>query len=70
MRKMMLSEHAGVQPDIDLLCGASASFDYSSGIAYRCNECGAVLGSIGMPRECKDLYDMERSMEILKGQKR
>ena len=52
--------------DIELLCGATASFDDSSGISYRCIDCGAVVGSVGMPKRCKDLYDMERVVEVLK----
>ncbi len=36
-----------------LPCGGTAYFDTSSGISYRC-ECGAVVGSIGMPQQCKD----------------
>lgn len=32
--------------DIDLECGAVASFDVESGISYRCNTCFAVVGSI------------------------
>jgi hypothetical protein len=23
-------------------------------MSYRCTDCGAVVGSIGMPQECKD----------------
>ena len=34
-----------------LPCGGTAYFDESSGISYRC-ECGAVVGSIGMPAQC------------------
>jgi hypothetical protein len=55
---------------ITLLCGSTASFDVESGISYRCNECFAVLGSTGMPKQCKELYDMERVLETLKGTKR
>jgi hypothetical protein len=56
-------------PPIELLCGSSASFDDSSGCAHRCDNCGAVVGSVGMPRRCKDLYDMEEVVAKLKGQK-
>lgn len=55
--------------DIDLECGAVASFDVESGISYRCNTCFAVVGSIGMPRSCKDLYDMINVVDKLKGKK-
>ena len=40
-----------------LPCGGTASWDESSGISYRC-ECGAVVGSVGMPQLCKD--EMEK----------
>lgn len=43
-----------------LPCGSQANFDYSSGIGYRCEMCNAVVGSVGMPRDCKasiDLYE-------------
>ena len=52
-----------------LLCGATASFDTASGIAYRCNSCGAVVNSIGMPKRCKELYEMEKVIDKLKGTK-
>lgn len=54
---------------IVLLCGSSAYFDEGSGIGYRCEECMAMVGSIGMPRSCKELYDMEDVVEKLKGNK-
>lgn len=37
-----------------LPCGGRAYFDTSSGMSYRCKDCLAVVGSIGMPQECKD----------------
>ena len=37
-----------------LPCGATAYFDESSGITYRCEDCGAVVGSIGQPQHCKE----------------
>jgi len=52
---------------IVLLCGASAYFDHSSGIGYRCETCGCMVLSMGMPAECKQLYDMERVVDKLKG---
>lgn len=54
---------------IELLCGAIAYFDTASGISYRCETCGMVVGSIGMPRECRTLYDMEEVVDKLKGKK-
>jgi DNA repair photolyase len=56
-------------PPIDLLCGSTASFDDGSGCAHRCDYCGAVVGSVGMPKRCKDLYDMEEVINKLKGKK-
>ena len=38
---------------LQLPCGGTAYFDHSSGMSYRC-ECGAVVGSIGQPKQCKD----------------
>lgn len=37
---------------IFLPCGGVAFFDTGSGISYRCDHCGAVIGSIGMPKNC------------------
>ena len=54
---------------ITLLCGNIAVFDMSSGISYRCENCSAVVGSVGMPKECQSLYEMERMVEKLKGNK-
>lgn len=41
-------------PRIRIPCGAAAAFDESSGISYRCEDCMAVIGSIGQPRKCKE----------------
>lgn len=49
-----------------LPCGGVAYFDESSGISYRC-ECGAVVGSIGMPQACKDEADKWRAWEAIGG---
>lgn len=46
-----------------LPCGGIAYFDEDSGISYRCEVCGAVVGSIGQPDECKEA---ERKYEVLK----
>lgn len=45
-----------------LPCGGRAYFDVSSGVSYRC-ECGAVVGSIGQPRSCKEEADNWRAYE-------
>lgn len=62
-----MSQYPVTAPPVKLLCGATASFDIESGISYRCNSCYAVVGSIGMPRSCKELYDMEDVINKLKG---
>lgn len=36
-------------------CGGAPLFDGDSGYAYRCDQCFAVIGSIGQPQRCKDL---------------
>lgn len=51
---------------IRLPCGGTAYFDESSGISYRC-ECGAVVGSIGMPKSCQDEADKWKAWEALGG---
>lgn len=37
-----------------LPCGGTAYFDFDSGIGYRCERCGEVVGSIGQLRECAE----------------
>ena len=41
-------------PPMYLPCGGTAYFDEASGISYRCEYCGAVVGSIGQSQSCKD----------------
>jgi len=52
-------------------CGATAKFDYGAGYGYRCEHCMAVLGSIGMPRDCynkmKEQEEMKQIVDKLKG---
>ncbi len=36
-----------------LPCHGTAYFDEQSGISYRCADCGAVVGSVGMPQVCQ-----------------
>lgn len=50
-----------------LLCGNTAHFDHGSGCSYRCDACFATVGSIGMPRPCKELYEMQDVVDKLKG---
>lgn len=40
-------------------CGGTAHFDADSGIAYRCDSCLAVIGSMGQPDRCKRLNAAE-----------
>ena len=48
---------------LHLPCGGTAYWDESSGIAHRCDTCMAVVGSIGMPRECK--HEMDKYEKVL-----
>jgi len=54
-----------------LPCGGIPIFDQESGYAYRCEACGAVVGSLAMPTDCKDLWETmlekERIWNRLKG---
>lgn len=50
-----------------LPCGSTAYFDTSSGISYRCEECGAVVGSVGQPRSCQEEAKKWESWEKLGG---
>jgi hypothetical protein len=52
---------------IELLCGQEAEFDHSAGYGYRCTACNAVVGSIGMPRQCATLYEMQDVVDKLRG---
>lgn len=54
-------------PPIHLPCGSTAYFDENSGISYRCEDCGAVVGSIGQPQECKDAIAKYDAWEALGG---
>lgn len=44
-----------------LPCGGTPQFDHGSGHAYRCDNCFAVIGSIGMPKSCKEALDASRA---------
>lgn len=46
-----------------LPCGGTAYFDHDSGISYRCEDCMAVVGSIGQPRFCKEEADKWHAYE-------
>jgi hypothetical protein len=47
-------ERLGVQEFCYPPCGGTARFDEGSGFGYRCEDCNAVLGSIGQPASCRD----------------
>lgn len=54
-----------IPENIFLPCGGMAFFDVNSGISYRCEDCGAVVGSIGMNKECYNQikkYDMWKEL--------
>ena len=51
-----------------LPCGGVAHWDESSGISYRCEDCMAVVGSIGQPQRCKDEMAKWDAWEALGGQ--
>lgn len=50
-----------------LPCGGVAYYDETSGISYRCEDCGAVVGSIGMPDSCKNEADKWETWEKIGG---
>ncbi len=50
-----------------LPCGGTAIWDESSGISYRCEYCGAVVGSIGQSQSCKDEAKKYENWELLGG---
>ena len=55
---------------ITLACGNVARHnDGPNSYGARCNNCGAIVGSVGMPRHCKTLLDMENVIKKLKGSK-
>lgn len=57
----------------ELPCGSMAQYDEGAGYGYRCEDCLAVVGSIGMPRSCAILLTEQASMtqviNKLKGKK-
>ena len=39
-------------------CGQTAEIDMEAEVPeYRCQHCGAIMGSVGMPRRCRELMD-------------
>lgn len=60
-----MTSETGLHKGSTLPCGGETYFDHESGISYRCMNCFAVVGSIGMPRECAQLMKAERAAKIL-----
>lgn len=54
-------------PNLHLPCGGVARFDESSGISYRCEDCMAVVGSIGQPQSCKEEEEKWLAWKVLGG---
>ena len=48
-----------------LPCGGTAVFDWPSGMGYRCEFCGAMLGSIGQPKRCREAEEQYRVLQEL-----
>lgn len=48
---------------LKLPCGGIAHFDDGAGYGYRCENCMAVLDSIGQPRRCKEEADKWRAYQ-------
>lgn len=59
-------EHSLLDP-MHLPCGGTAYWDETSGISYRCEDCGAVVGSIGQPRKCAEEAEKYKMMGVLGG---
>lgn len=55
-----------LSPDVlHLPCGSTARQDFSAEFSYRCDNCGAVPGSIGQPLHCRELtkkYEMWKTV--------
>lgn len=50
-----------------LPCGGTARFDEASGIGYRCEDCMAVVGSVGQPKSCKEEAEKYLNWERIGG---
>lgn len=48
-----------------LPCGGLPRWDYASGYAYRCEDCGAIIGSIGQSDECNIINKLHDDLEEL-----
>lgn len=47
-----------------LPCGGIATYD---DLCYRCEDCGAVVGSMAMPRSCKEEFEKQEIWQKLGG---
>lgn len=54
---------------MSLPCGGIAEIDVESGISYRCTHCLTIVGSVGMPKHCKDEIQKWNNWEALGGKK-
>ena len=52
---------------IHLPCGGTAIFDDDSGIGYRCEDCMAMVGSVGQPTRCKEEAKKYDNWKLLGG---
>ncbi len=52
---------------LHLPCGGRALFDEGAGFGHRCEDCMAVVGSIGQPRSCKEEAEKFLNWEKLGG---
>jgi hypothetical protein len=48
-------------------CGSIAQFASEAGYGYRCQDCMAIIGSIGQPRSCKEEQEKYRNWAKLGG---
>lgn len=55
------------QTSLRLPCGGIALFDHWSGCSYRCIDCLATVGSVGMPRSCKEEAEKYLNWEKIGG---
>lgn len=58
------SKPANVPGTIHLPCGGTAHFCYEAGYGHRCEDCFAVVGSIGQPSHCAN--EMKKYSVVLK----
>ena len=54
-----------VLPTIHLPCGSRAWFD--GGFCYRCEDCFAVVGSVGQPDRCQAEAEKYKALKALGG---